>query len=48
MKKLIFFAALAALLFLFYELPNVAKLHIYIAAPVVVLALAYIVESNQK
>lgn len=48
MKKVLFFATLAALLFLFYELPNVVKLHIYLAAPVVLLALAYIVERNQK
>lgn len=48
MKKILFFAALAALLFLFFELPNVVKLYIYIAAPVILLALAYIVERNQK
>lgn len=48
MKKSLFFAALAVLLFLFFELPNVIKLYIYMAAPVVVLALAYIVERNQK
>lgn len=48
MKKALFFAALAAILFLFFELPNVVKLYIYIAAPVVLLALAYIVERNQK
>jgi hypothetical protein len=48
MKKLVFFAALAVLLFLFFELPNVVKLYIYLAAPVVLLALAYIVERNQK
>lgn len=48
MKKLIFFAALVVLLFLFFELPNVLKLYIYLAAPVVLLALAYIAERNQK
>lgn len=48
MKKLVFFAALTALLFLFVELPNVVKLYIYLAAPFILLALAYIVERNQK
>jgi hypothetical protein len=48
MKKILFFAALAALLFLFFELPNVVKLYIYLVAPVVVLALAYFVERKQK
>ena len=48
MKKALFFTALAALTFLFFELPNMVKLYIYLAAPVVVLAIAYIVERNQK
>ena len=48
MKKALFLAALVALLFLFFELPNVVKLYIYLAAPVLLLALAYIVERNQK
>ena len=48
MRKITIFVALAALIFLFFELPNTVKLYVYLAAPVVVLALAYIVERNEK
>lgn len=48
MKKALFFAALAAILYLFFELPNLIKLVIYTAAPFVLLVFAYILERNEK
>jgi hypothetical protein len=48
MKKLLIFAALAALLFLFFELPNVIKLFIYAAVPILIGFITYLQEREQS
>lgn len=48
MKKLIFFAALAALIYLFLELPNTIKLVVYAVAPLLFGLVVYLQERGQK